>query len=196
MGRTGEDARVTQEFRFPIPSPERIVLVTMGLLGTGLVVGIFVLLARLGADVGTGLLELTGRSAQLRAALVGLVLVHTFASTIGVHYMRRWAATVLTFDDEDRFVRFRQPGAVPGAGVAELGFAVDAVERLELIRRRAGGGSRIELHVRAGRDLLRLPLEHVVESPRRIRSKRPNGWHDHPVVVAFSERTGLDVDAA
>lgn len=186
---------MAQEFRFPIPSRERIVLIAVGLMGTGLIVAVLWLIRQLGLDVDMSLGELAAESTQLRGALASLVVVHLIACIAGVHHMRRWAATSVSFTD-DGLVQFRQPGAVPGTAGTEVTFAAEAIDGLWIERRRVGAAWRIEFRVRAGRDELRLPLEHVVEEPRRTRGQTLARWSDHPVVVAFSDRAGVDVDVA
>jgi len=183
---------VAQEVRMPIPSRERIVLIAVGLMGTGLVVAVLVMITQFAADMDVSFAELTSRSTQLRGALAALVVVHVIAVVAGLHHMGRWARTSVTFDD-DGLVRFRQPGVVPGAAGTELSFDAASIDALTLERRRRGAAWRIELHVRAGRDELHLPLEHVVEDPPRRRGNRPDAWRDHPLVTAFSDRASVDV---
>ncbi|MFT4704233.1 MAG: hypothetical protein ACI81R_001929 [Bradymonadia bacterium] len=171
------------EFRFPIPRAERLTLLIGASAAVGVLLALLVILRNFAAGANLSLGEFFAREPALRLQFAALCAVNVIALYALASFVRSKSSAILVIGSE--FVRFTRRGAfgLP-IGAADVTMTCSDVDVLRAQRVRRGSVVRVEAEILAGRETIRVNLEHA--SPGLpITTSNSATWLAHPLMKAL-----------
>jgi len=179
-----------KEYRFPIPSAERVLLLVSGITATAMIPMIWRVVSVAVDVTGMTLLEFLSYYSEVRLPLAGVLIVWVLAVWAGCSWWLQKSRTILRFDSER--IRYSRTGfgGLPGTARSLEGRPSEVLS-LHVVRRMRGAQMSwcVEFRLQ-GRTVL-LNLEHATstDQPRPVRPRDGAGALSHPLVAALAHCT-------
>ena len=175
------------DYRFPIPSAERVLLLVSGITATAMLPMIWRVVSVAVDSTGMSLWEFMSYYGEVRVPIAGVLVVWLLSVWAGCSWWLQKSGTLLTCGPEQ--IRFSRPsfGGLPGTARSLEGRPAEILF-LHVGRRMRGAQIAWCVEFRLQGRVVLLNLEHAIatDHPRPVRPRDGAGAMSHPLVAELS----------